>query len=325
MEQHPIPQQISSYEFKLVGEMTLKQFLKAAAGIILAILINSTKLLVLVKWPLMLISAGVGLLLAFVPFEDRPLETWITAFIKSIYSPTIYTYKKRNENNWLDLDLTKTDKQSNDDADSPVKNENLFVVDKDTKNGSESFLLKEKNRFTHDVALARQKLSEDLIKEVEEENERKGKLLIGNNIDGLIKNDVIEIKKEKDIETDSVSDWRDKKIDLNLKREKLEATGEAVFGTIPMPDRPDIANMVVGMATSSEGKIVDGVIIEIQDEHGVPTRVIKTNSLGQFKISTPLANGRYLIIAEKEGYIFDRVNIDLTGKIIDPIRIIAHK
>jgi len=30
MEQHPIPQQISSYEFKLVGEMTLKQFLKAA-------------------------------------------------------------------------------------------------------------------------------------------------------------------------------------------------------------------------------------------------------------------------------------------------------
>ena len=44
MAQHPIPQQISSYEFKLVGEMTLKQFLKAAAGVIIALLINSTKL-----------------------------------------------------------------------------------------------------------------------------------------------------------------------------------------------------------------------------------------------------------------------------------------
>jgi len=104
----------------------------------------------------------------------------------------------------------------------------------------------------------------------------------------------------------------------------LEATGKAVFGTIPMPDRPDIANVVVGMATDYDGKIVDGVIVEIQDEHGIPTRVIKTNSLGQFKISTPLANGRYLIIAEKDGYTFDRVNVDLSGKIIDPIRIIAH-
>jgi len=46
--------------------------------------------------------------------------------------------------------------------------------------------------------------------------------------------------------------------------------------------------------------------------------------LGQFKISTPLSNGRYLIIAEKDGYEFNRVNIDLTGKIVDPIRIIAN-
>ena len=78
------------------------------------------------------------------------------------------------------------------------------------------------------------------------------------------------------------------------------------------------------MATNQNGKIVDGVIVEIQDEHGSPTRVIKTNSLGQFKISTPLADGRYLIIAEKEGYSFDRVNVDLTGQIVDPIKIIAQ-
>ncbi|MFA6462708.1 MAG: hypothetical protein WCT51_01505 [Candidatus Shapirobacteria bacterium] len=48
MEQHAIPQQISSYEFKLVGDMTLKQFLKAAVGIVWAIMINSTKLIILV-------------------------------------------------------------------------------------------------------------------------------------------------------------------------------------------------------------------------------------------------------------------------------------
>jgi hypothetical protein len=327
MEQHPIPQQISSYEFKLVGEMTLKQFLKAAAGIILAILINSTKIVVLIKWPLMLIAGGTGLLLAFVPFEDRPLETWVKAFIKSIYSPTIYTYKKRNEDNWLSLDFTRSTGE-NDDAEKPIKNENLFVVDNDSKEGSKAYVLREKSRFSNDVALARKKLSEDVIREEEEAAEMKNQYQVKEqsliNLDNSIKKDQNLDKLSINTPEEMTEDWRDAKIDLNLKREKLEATGKAVFGTIPMPDRPDIANVIVGMATSADGKIIDGVIIEIQDEHGIPTRVIKTNSLGQFKISTPLANGRYLIIAEKDGYIFDRVNVDLTGKIIDPVRIIAH-
>jgi hypothetical protein len=327
MGQHPIPQQISSYEFKLVGEMTLKQFLKAAAGIILAILINSTKIIVLVKWPLMLISGGLGLLLAFVPFEDRPLETWITAFIRSIYSPTIYTYKKRNNNNWLDINLVKNKDESSNEADKPIENENLFVTAKEDRDGTKSFVARERNRFNRDVASARQKLSEDIIREENNEGE-------SDEIKDTVRAETTFVNKETKNTDNSVdktslidetaSDWKDKKVDLNLKTEKLEATGKAVFGSIPMPDRPDIANVIVGMATSAEGKIVDGVIIEIQDEHGVPTRVIKTNSLGQFKISTPLANGRYLIIAEKDGYIFDRVNVDLTGKIIDPVRIIAH-
>ncbi len=329
MGQHPIPQQISSYEFKLVGEMTLKQFLKAAAGIILAILINSTKIIVLIKWPLMLIAGGTGLLLAFVPFEDRPLETWVKAFIRSIYSPTIYTYKKRNDDNWLDLDLTKINKENVDEIEKPIKNENLFVVGEELREGSKSYITKEKSKYNNDVALARKKLSEDVLKEEEEEINTKSQLIDKAKTSSERVVETVDSKKDESkgmvvTNGETIDDWRDKKTDLNLKTEKLEATGEAVFGTIPMPDRPDIANVVVGMATSAEGKIVDGVIVEIQDEHGIPTRVIKTNSLGQFKISTPLANGRYLIIAEKDGYIFDRVNIDLTGKIIDPVRIIAH-
>ena len=78
------------------------------------------------------------------------------------------------------------------------------------------------------------------------------------------------------------------------------------------------------MATSNEGKIIDGVIIEIQDEHGNPTRVLKSNSLGQFKTSTPVANGKYLVIAEKDNYQFNRVNIEIKGEIIKPIKIIAN-
>jgi len=304
MEQHPIPQQISSYEFKLVGDMTLKQFLKAAVGIILAILINTTKIVVLVKWPLMLLVAGGGLAIAFVPFQDRPLEGWIVAFIKSIYSPTIYTYQRKATKNWLDLDLTKVTKEENTET----------VSERDQKIKIKSAF--EENRFKQTIDIL------TTPKEEKEEEVVKEEIKI---VEKPIVKEEVKVIEEKIKESNlAVTDWRDNKANLNLKSERLEATGNAVFGNIPMPDIPETPNIVVGMATSNEGKIVDGVIVEIQDENGNPTRVLKSNSLGQFKTSTPLANGKYLVIAEKDNYQFNRVNIEVKGEIIKPIRIIAN-
>jgi hypothetical protein len=302
MEQHSIPQQISSYEFKLVGDMTLKQFLKAGVGIILAILINSTKLMILVKWPLMFLFGAGGLLLAFVPFQDRPLESWIISFIKAIYSPTIYTYQRKGNKNWLDLDLTKTTKQNEED----------IVIGKSRS----SFL---GNKIKDSITTMEIKVDKKENKKQEINIEEiKTEVNVGPR---EIK--VEEIKKENKEEI-KTEDWRDQKTDLNLKTEKLGATGKAIFGMIPMPDIPEIPNVIVGMATNMDGKIVDAVIVEIQDESGNPSRVLKTNSLGQFKTTTPLADGRYLIIAEKDGYNFDRVNIDLKGQIVKPVKIIAN-
>src|SRR3989344_9690734 len=94
MEQHPIPQQISSYQFKLVGDMTLKQFFQVAGGVVVSLVFYSTTLHPIIKWPLILISAGLGAAMAFLPFQERPLEKWIIAFFRSIYSPTLYSWKK---------------------------------------------------------------------------------------------------------------------------------------------------------------------------------------------------------------------------------------
>jgi hypothetical protein len=298
MEQHPIPQQISSYEFKLVGEMTLRQFIKAAAGILLAVLINATHLMVIIKWPLMLVCGGGGLVLAFVPFEDRPLEKWAVAFLKAIYSPTIYTYKKRVDKNWLEVNINADTEEIQEET------EDEMVAVKDAK---------KVNEFIQSLpSVKREEFNEENL---DTPAGLVDKPMVQPATNPMVTAPVTEVSNE--------ADWRDQKAELNLKTEKLEATGQAVFGSIPMPDIPEIPNIVVGMATDSMGKIIDGVIVEIQDEHGNPSRVLKTNSLGQFKTSTPLANGRYLIISEKEGYTFDRVNIDANNEIIKPIRIIA--
>lgn len=91
-EQHPIPQNVSSYQFKLVGDMTLKQFFQVAGGVVISLIIYSTSLPAIFKWPLAIASFLLGIALAFFPFQDRPLEKWIVLFFKSIYSPTQFRW-----------------------------------------------------------------------------------------------------------------------------------------------------------------------------------------------------------------------------------------
>ena len=74
--------------------MTLKQFFQVAGGIVIALIIYSSPIIGIIKWPLVLIFALLGVALAFVPLEERPLERWIIAFFRSVYSPTLFFWKK---------------------------------------------------------------------------------------------------------------------------------------------------------------------------------------------------------------------------------------
>lgn len=305
MEQHPIPQQITSYEFKLVGEMTLKQFGKAAGGIIIALIINASPLVFFIKWPLIFIFAVGGLAMAFVPFQDRPLDVWLSAFIKSIYSPTIYTYRKKAQSNWLEIDLTKqieSDKEEKNKKELPVKESHKV----------QEFIESLPSVGREDQVIMSQPDSRDtdLVEKVETRSE-------------ILETGIGKIEKTEEAEEDKIVEEVVAPANLDLKREKLGATGKAVFGEIPMPDLPEQPNLVVGMVTDLNGKIVEGAIVEIQDKEGNPSRVLKTNQLGQFKTSTQLATGDYLIVTEKEGFNFDRVEVNLNNEIVKPIKIIA--
>ncbi|MBP6989643.1 carboxypeptidase regulatory-like domain-containing protein [Candidatus Shapirobacteria bacterium] len=305
MEQHAIPQQITSYEFKLVGEMTLKQFGKAAGGIIIALIINASPLVFFIKWPLIFIFAVGGLAMAFVPFQDRPLDVWLRAFIKSIYSPTIYIYQKKAQSNWLDIDLTK---QIDSDKEDKVKEELPVKESHKVQEFIESLPSIERE----DQVIMSSKDDTDLVEKTETKNQ-----VIMSQPD-IGDTDLVEKTVEETVEEETVAP-----ANLDLKRERLEATGKAVFGEIPMPDLPEQPNLVVGMVTDSNGKIIEGAIVEIQDKEGNPSRVLKTNQLGQFKTSTQLAVGEYLVVTEKEGFNFDRVEVNLNNDIVKPIKIIA--
>lgn len=95
MENHPIPQDITGFQFKLIGDMTVKQFAYVAAGVLLGWLFFITPLADFIKIPLAVIFIALGVALAFIPIEGRPLDTMIANFFKAVFSPTQYVYQKQ--------------------------------------------------------------------------------------------------------------------------------------------------------------------------------------------------------------------------------------
>lgn len=94
MEQHPVPQNVTTFQFRLIGDMTIKQFGYLAGGVILAYIFYKLPLPFFFTWPLTVLSAVCGFGFAFVPIEERPMDVWIASFFKNVYSPTLYVWQK---------------------------------------------------------------------------------------------------------------------------------------------------------------------------------------------------------------------------------------
>src|SRR3989344_2644867 len=94
MDQHPIPQNISSYQFRLIGDMTLRQFFLLLGGGVVGYMFYITNLPGIIKWFFIFIAVLMGVAFAFLPLEGRPLDQWLMAFIKTIYAPTRFFWKK---------------------------------------------------------------------------------------------------------------------------------------------------------------------------------------------------------------------------------------
>lgn len=97
MKEHPIPQDITNYRFHIVGSMTLKQFGEVLVGVIISFAIYQTNLIAIIKWPLIILFFGGGLLAAFVPIEERPLSHWMSTFFGIIYKPTQFFWKRTQQ------------------------------------------------------------------------------------------------------------------------------------------------------------------------------------------------------------------------------------
>jgi hypothetical protein len=95
MEQHPVPQNVTTFQFRLIGDMTLKQFGYLAGGAILGYIFYKIPFPLYLNWLLGVTFLLGGFGFAFMPIEERPMDVWVLSFFKSIYSPTQYVWSRK--------------------------------------------------------------------------------------------------------------------------------------------------------------------------------------------------------------------------------------
>lgn len=95
MEEHPIPQNVTAFQFRLIGTMTVKQFAYVAAGAVLAVLTYYMPFFFAIKVVLIPFFVLFGLGMAFVPIEGRPMDAMAMYYFRALFAPNQFIYHKR--------------------------------------------------------------------------------------------------------------------------------------------------------------------------------------------------------------------------------------
>lgn len=372
MEQHPVPQNVTTFQFRLVGDMTIKQFGYLAAGAILAYISYKLPLPFFFTWPLAFLFGLGGVGFAFVPIEERPMDIWVMSFIKNIYNPTLYV--------WSHDDAPKqaSQTQSTQAAIAKPKSDvlaQIFTPPTATPGSKPFNWLSIIFSPKHASAPAMPPVSAPAIPTPQ---------VAGHHLDISTPPKMAEItptiprapaiapapiveKKEHDDSHARILELQKQLTEALVERDRMRSEIAALLQTqkptsanaprvssvansIPTPTKsgptvkiitPDSAlkaglprlttypNIVTGITRDSDNNLLPGVLVTVRDRDGMPIRALKTNRLGQFAASTPIANGTYLVeIEDPRGrYTFDRVQVTLNGSVVPALEIIAksHK
>jgi len=293
---------------------------------LVALIFYSSPLIAIIKWPFVIVSALLGAGMAFVPLEERPLERWIFAFFRAIYSPTEFVWKKSTtptkffqdepvgntikpssnpQTAALDSYLAKTKKASGPLAKLEefedifmARISSLFAGSKNQKQGGPQ---------TPPSAPAVPEKKEELKIPVNIPT-----AIAQQGASHLVVEERPKLAPSIEASTQNVSPI--------IAGDEIVSTKQAIFSVdAAPPNPPNYPNVVVGQVVDQDRKIIEGAIMEIRDEAGRPVRALRSNKVGHFITVTSLDPGRYQIVTEKDGYQFHPVSFEAEGKLIPPI------
>lgn len=340
MEQHPVPQHIASYEFHLVGDMTLKQFGFLAGGIAVALLFYATPLPPYFKWPGIVFCSLMGFALAFIPIQERPLSVWLVAFAKAIFSPTQYIWEKKAQEPEILKVSPAGKKLAREKQIKPPDQDQLAEYLKTLPAQAKNPIEQREEGYLRQVNNLFQLIKTPPMTTIPSAPTMPPSLApIFQPPQIPLKTTVVfqpappPLKFTKPVIPLPTKITPRKPPAVKTKpavvlpekpgRPPKPTVGVKTSTHLPIPSHPNQPNILVGMVLDKNNELIEGALLEIRNSKGIAVRALKTNKLGQFRIAYPLQNDTYEIETEKEGYQFDIIKIEVKGKIILPIEIRA--
>lgn len=317
MYQHPIPQNVTSYQFRLVGDLTLKQFLEFLIGVGLAVLFYFSNLYTPLKAVLMGASVVFGIALAFIPIEERPLDQWVIAFFKAIYRPTQFVWHKQPLlPEYFSYQAMTTTQSTIETSDANAQRKQA---------GLTSYM----------QTLPTDDLYNTLDTQQNEQLQYITSLFSGSTSYSSPAATPPNPPTPSKTQSQPITNDR-----LNLTPQSQGNTPvlpetATVTTTTPahptnhqtatLPPTPETINTITGVVITPLQNPLENAIVEILDQSNAPVRATKTNKLGQFFSSTPLKNGTYTISIDADGFNPGIISVEANGGIIPPLTISVNQ
>lgn len=293
MENHPIPQDVTGFQFKLIGNMTVKQFAYLVVGVILAWVLLQLPVSILIKLPFSICSALLGIGLAFFPISGRPMDLMIGNYIKALFRPTQFIYEKIGGQIYFPQKTTPlvlVKQYKNAFSPFPQDKLKLYLQSLDTKPKNKvdekenNFLISVTSLATHNPSLQ-------------------------PSANPILNTPPINPPKQNLPSAAPVQP---------TPAPSIAGTQSPFLKPMPIPDAP---NLITGVTRDSRGNPLSNILIEIKDKEGNPVRAFKTNELGRFASATSLLNGSYTVEFEdlKGQNKFEKIIINVSGQIIAPL------
>lgn len=339
MENHPIPQDVTGFKFRLIGSITLKQFLYllGAGGIDLALYFLPIPLLL--KIPLMGIPAIIALALAFVPIDGRPMDKMIMNFLRALPAENEYIFKKHG----VDMPYF---------AFVPPVHTRPAAQQTDSRIAQKTVLFNQLSRSYFNADEEESKNIQNVTSLFQSSNTP------ATPTSGFV-NRVINADEPPAPSSPAPIPMaaQTPKPDLikpvmppvnTAAPQHSKPTQEAQVAPVPpvaTPTTPAIQavqpvsqsattaprasyespNVIEGIVRDPRGKPLPHVIVEILDENNIPKRTFRTSQNGMFISATPMAPGTYTIHLEDtlKKQDFEDKKIEVNGSVLPVIEIVS--
>lgn len=360
---HPIPQDVTGFQFKLIGDMTIKQFAYLAGPIFTAWLFFQLPLPLLIKVPVSLVLGAVGASLAFLPIAGRPMDVMVINFIKALFTSTLYIYHKKGMRNFsptVSLNQNSTIRKEKSQESYLLQRTSIpqpagtpqpppqFIPTYSYPSPKKTLPKQPTYQPTPKIEQPPQERKETLEKkpsdlenikqapkkEEEYKIETSGlkaqlqsilaqKELLTKQLISLQQK--LEKKGESFFAPSMAKDQSADKTKPKIQTQYVRQVPRGLGKSIGLPTAPDTPNVITGIIKDPRGNPLGNILVEIKDTEGNPVRAFKTNGLGQFASATPLANGTYTISFDdpKGQNKFDAIEFSANNEIILPLEAIS--